>query len=129
MTILAYILIRVFARRIRNLRNPQLERGEVRIEDIELIKFGTIFRCLIGLPHLYSQEALRDRTALIDKCIASGGVGRPGMAMRSFLVLAVVKQRLGYDFAFTVNQHMTLRQFLDHTDSDKMRYHYQTLRG
>ena len=45
-------------------------------------------------------------------------------------VLAVVKQRLGYDFDRlhdTVNQHMTLRQFLDHTDSDKKRYHYQTL--
>ena len=52
------------------------------------------------------------------------------MAMWSFLVLAVVKQRLGYDFYRlhdTVNQHMTLRQFLDHTDSDKKRYHYQTL--
>ena len=52
------------------------------------------------------------------------------MAMWSFLVLAVVKQRLGYDFDRlhdTVNQHMTLRQFLDHTDSDKKRYHYQTL--
>ena len=52
------------------------------------------------------------------------------MAMWSILVLAVVKQRLGYDFDRlhdTVNQHMTLRQFLDHTDSDKKRYHYQTL--
>ena len=69
----------------------------------------------------------------MDKCILPGvnkKVGRPGMAMWSILVLAVVKQRLGYDFDRlhdTVNQHMTLRQFLDHTDSDKKRYHYQTL--
>ena len=69
----------------------------------------------------------------MDKCILPGvnkKVGRSGMAMWSIMVLAVVKQRLGYDFDRlhdTVNQHMTLRQFLDHTDSDKKRYHYQTL--
>ena len=69
----------------------------------------------------------------MDKCILPGvnkKVGRSGMAMWSILVLAVVKQGLGYDFDRlhdTVNQHMTLRQFLDHTDSDKKRYHYQTL--
>ena len=52
------------------------------------------------------------------------------MAMWSILVLGLVKQGLGYDFDRlhdTVNQHMTLRQFLGHTDSDKKRYHYQTL--
>ena len=56
------------------------------------------------------------------------GDGRKPVPYRD--VLAVVKQRLGYDFDRlhdTVNQHMTLRQFLDHTDSDKKRYHYQTL--
>ena len=44
-------------------RNPQLERGEVRIEDIELdIKCRDDFPALLmGLQHLYSQEALRDR--------------------------------------------------------------------
>ena len=69
----------------------------------------------------------------MDKCILPGvnkKMGRPGMAMWSILVLAVVKQGLGYDFDRlhdTVNQHMTLRQFPGHTDSDKKRYHYQTL--
>ena len=40
---------------MRNLRNPQLERGEVRIEDIELdIKSrDDIPVLLIGLQHLY----------------------------------------------------------------------------
>ena len=66
----------IFARQgIRNPRNPQLERGEVRIEDIELdIKCRDDFPALlIGLQHLYSQEALRDRIlALMDKCILPG---------------------------------------------------------
>ena len=78
---------------MRNLRNPQLERGEVRIEDIELdIKCRDDFPVLLnGLQDLYSQEALRDRIlALMDKCILPGvnkkKVGRPGMDMWSILV-------------------------------------------
>ena len=57
---------------MRNLRNPQLERGEVCIEDIELdIKSrDDIPAILIGLQYWYSQEALRDRIlALKDECI------------------------------------------------------------
>ena len=128
----------IFARQgMRNLRNPQLERGEVRIEDIELdIKSrDDIPAILIGLQYLYSQKALRDRLfALMDKYILPGvnrKVGRPGMAMWSILVLAVVKQGLGCDFDRLhdlANQHMAIRQFLGHADiGDKTRYHYQTL--
>ena len=121
---------------MRNLRNPQLERGEVRIEDIELdIKSrDDIPVLLIGLQHLYTQEALRDRLfALMDEHFLPGinrKVGRPGMAMWSILVMAVVKQGLGCDFDRLhelANQHKTLRNFFGHTDSDKKRYHYQTL--
>ena len=44
---------------MRNLRNPQLERGEVRIEDIKLNhkSWDDIPALLIGLQYLYSQEA------------------------------------------------------------------------
>ena len=78
---------------------------------------------------------MRDRLfALMDKHILPGinrKVGRPGMAMWSILVMAVVKQGLGCDFDRLhelVNQHMTLRQFLGHADiRDKKRYRYQTL--
>ena len=121
---------------MRNLRNPQLKRGEVRIEDIELdIKSrDDIPVLLIGLQHLYTQEALRDRLfALMDEHFLPGinrKVGRPGMAMWSILVMAVVKQGLGCDFDRLhelANQHKTLRNFFGHTDSDKKRYHYQTL--
>ena len=104
---------------MRSLRNPRLERGEVRIEDIELdIKSrDDIPSLLFGLQYLYSQEALRDRIfALMDEYILPGvnrKVGRSGMAMWSILVLAVVKQGLGCDFDRLhelANQHMAIRQ-------------------
>ena len=122
---------------MRNLRNPQLERGEVRIEDIELdIKCRDDVPALLsGLQYLYSQEAFRDRLfALMDEYILPGvnrKVGRPGMSMWSILVMGVVKQGLGCDFDRLhdlANQHMAIRQFLGHADiGDKTRYHYQTL--
>ena len=48
---------------MRNLRNPQLERGEVRIEDIKLNHNcrDDMPTLLSGLQYLYSQEASRDR--------------------------------------------------------------------
>ena len=122
---------------MRNLRNRQLELGEIRIEEIKLNPKSRddMPTLLCGLQYLYSQETLRDRIlALMDECILPGinrKVGRPGMAMWSILVLAVVKQGLGCDFDRLhdlVNQHMALRQFLGHPDiGDKKRYHYQTL--
>ena len=54
----------IFARQgMRSLRNPQLKRGEVCIEDIELdLKSrDDIPALLIGLQHLYSREPLRER--------------------------------------------------------------------
>ena len=110
---------------MRNLRNPQLERGEVRIEDIKLNHKcrDDMPTLLSGLQYLYSQEALRDRLfALLDEFILLGinkKVGRPGMAMWSILVMGVVKQGLGCDFDHLhdlVNEHKTLRNFLGHAD-------------
>ena len=121
---------------MRNLRNPQLERGEVRIEDIKLNHKcrDDMPTLLSGLQYLYSQEASRDRLfALLDEFILPGinkKVGRPGMDMWSILVIGVVKQGLGCDFDRLhelVNEHKTLRKFLGHPAiSDKL-YHYQTL--
>ena len=121
---------------MRNLRNPQLERGEVRIEDIKLNHKcrDDMPTLLSGLQYLYSQEASRDRLfALLDEFIIPGinkKVGRPGMDMWSILVMGVVKQGLGCDFDRLhelVNEHKTLRKFLGHPAiSDKL-YHYQTL--
>ena len=55
---------------MRNLRNPQHERGEVRIEDIKLnLKSrDDIPALLIGLQFLHSRAASRDRLfALMDE--------------------------------------------------------------
>ena len=121
---------------MRNLRNPQLERGEVRIEDIELdIKCRDDVPALLsGLQYLYLQEAFRDRLfALMDEYILPGvnrKVGRPGMSMWSILVMGVVKQDLGCDFDRLhdlAKQHMAIRQFLGHISEDDYLYHYQTL--
>ena len=53
----------IFARQgMRNLRNPQLDRDEVCIEDneLDLKSRDDIPALLIGLHYLYSQEPLRN---------------------------------------------------------------------
>ena len=121
---------------MRNLRNPQLERGEVRIEDIKRDhKCRDVIPTLLGgLQYLYSQETLRDRLfALLDEFILPGinkKVGRPGMDMWSILVMGVVKQGLGCDFDRLhdlANHHTVLRQFPGHDFGDQKLYQYQTL--
>ena len=121
---------------MRELRNRQLELGEIRIEDIKLnLKFRDgVPALLIGLQYLFPQKAWRDRLfAIMDECILPGinrKVGRPGMAMWNILVMSVVKQGLGCDFDWLhelVNEHKTLRKFLGHISEDDYLYHYQTL--
>ena len=54
----------IFARHgMRNLRNPQLERGEICIKDVELeLKSrDDVPALLLGPQYLYSQEPLRER--------------------------------------------------------------------
>lgn len=122
---------------MRKTRNPQMELGEVRIEDIDLnLKSrDDIPALLIGLQYLYSEEAFRVRLfELMDEHILPGinkKVGRPGMEMWRVLVMGVIKQGLGCDFDRVhelVNEHKTLRRFLGHADVwDDYQYHYQTL--
>ena len=122
---------------MRHVRNPQMELGEVRIEDIELnLKSrDDIPALLLGLQHLYSDEETRTRLfALLEEHMLPGvdrTVGRPGMEMWRILVMGVVMQGLGCDFDRLhelVNEHMTLRQFLGHADIwDKRKYEYQTV--
>ena len=55
---------------MRSIRNPRLERGEVRIEDIALDHKcrDDLIAILIGIQYLYLQEDLRERLfALLDK--------------------------------------------------------------
>ena len=89
---------------MKNLRYPQLECGEVRIEDVKLNhkSRNDIPTHLSGLQYFCSQETLCDRiSALMDEFILFGisrKVARPGMAMWSILVMGVVKQGRCCDF-------------------------------
>ena len=87
---------------MRQVRNPQIELGEVRIEDIELnLKSrDDIPALLLGLQHLYRDDRTR-LFALLDRHILPGTdrtVGRPGMEIWRILVMGVIKQGLGCDF-------------------------------
>ncbi len=122
---------------MRKVRNPQMQLGEVRIEDIELDPKSRddIPALLPGLQHLCADEAFRSRLfALMDEHMLPGvdrRVGRPGMEMWRILAMGVVKQGLGCDFDRLhdlVNEHKTLRRFLGHADVwDEHRYKCQTL--
>ena len=122
---------------MRHARNPQMELGEVRIEDIklDLKSRDDIPALLLGLQHLYGDDDTRTRLfALLEEHILPGvdrAVGHPGMEMRRILVMGVVMQGLGCDddrLHEMVNQHRTLRRFLGHggITEDEM-YEYQTV--
>ena len=78
MAVLASILQKLGKLRrqdMRKLRNRQLERGEIRIEDIKLNRKSRddVPALLFGLQYLYSQKALRDRLfAIMNEYIRSG---------------------------------------------------------
>ena len=122
---------------MRSIRNPRLERGEVRIEDIALDHKcrDDLIAILIGIQYLYLQEDLRERLfALLDKYILPGTnrkVGRPGMDMWSILVLGLIKQGTNCDYDqlhSLVNYHSAIRQFLGHAVGDNHLYNYQTIK-
>ena len=85
---------------MRHVRNPQMELGEIRIEDIRinLKSRDDILALLLGLQHLYSDEGTRTRLfALLEEHMLPGidrTVGRPGMEMWRILVMGVVMQGL-----------------------------------
>ena len=123
---------------MKHVRNPQMELGEIRIEDIRinLKSRDDIPALLLGLQHLYSDEETRIRLfALIEEHVLPGvdrTVGRPGMEMWRILVMGVVMQGLGCDFDRLhelVNEHRTFRLFLGHGAFSDEEYEYQTMVG
>ena len=87
---------------MRHARNPQMELGEIGIEDIwiDLKSRDDISALLLGLQHLYADEETRTRLfALLEEHMLPGvdrTVGRPGMEMWMILVMVVVMQGLVY---------------------------------
>ena len=118
---------------MRQVINPQMELGEVRIESIKLKPKSRddIPAVLRGLQHLYVDDETRARLFSLLEAEAVPGVdqtvGRPGMDLWRILVMAILKQGLGIDLDrlhHYVNHDQLVRQFLCHgllSDSD----HYE----
>ena len=84
---------------MRQVRSPQMEIGEARIEDIELnLKSrDDIPALLAGLQHLYGDPCLRSRLfALLEEHIAPGrdrNTGRPAMNIHRIGLLLIRQRR------------------------------------
>ena len=108
---------------MRQVINPQMELGAVRIESIKLNPKSRddISAVLRGLQHLYADKETRARLFSLLEAEAVPGVdqtvGRPGMDLWRILVMAILKQGLGIDFDrlhHYVNHDQLVRQFLGH---------------
>ena len=108
---------------MRQVMNPQMELGEVRIESIKLDPKSRddVPAVLRGLQHLYADKETRARLFSLLEAEAMPGVdqtvGRPGMDLWRILVMAILKQGLGIDFDHLhhcVNHDQLMRQFLGH---------------
>ena len=89
---------------MRHVRNPQMELGEIGIEDIwiNLKSRDDIPALLLGLQHLYADEETRTRLfALLEEHMLPGvdrTVGRPGMELWRILVMGVGDAGAGLRF-------------------------------
>ena len=108
---------------MRQVINPQMELGAVRIESIKLNPKSRddIPTVLRGLQHLYADKETRARLFSLLEAEAMPGVdqteGRPGMDLWRILVMAILKQGLGIDFDrlhHHVNYDQQVRLFLGH---------------
>ena len=89
---------------MRQTLHPQLEIGACQIADIRIDPKSRddIPALLIGLQHLYTDEALRNRLFdLLEREVlpdVDPDTGRPGMHLWSILVMGILKQGLHCDF-------------------------------
>ena len=118
---------------MRNVKSPQMQIGQTDIADIviDVTSRDDIPMILLGLQHIYTNEALRevifkileevipfkeaDDTA--DLVAVDANKGRPGMDQWCILVLGTLRLGLGADYdriQELANQHRTLRMMLGH---------------
>ncbi len=122
---------------MRDFVRPQLELGQVAIEEIDLNEHSRddTPSMLRGIQHVYADPSTRARLfEILEEGILPGvshTKGRPGMELWKILVMGLLKQGLGYDFDRlheVVNEHKTVRKFLGHSDIwDDTRYGHQTV--
>ena len=122
---------------MRIVKSTQCELGGTFIGDIDIdVKSrDDIPALLIGLQHLYMNEALRTKTfALLDAQVnpkARKDTGRPGMELWRILVLAILKQGLNCDYdrlAHIANHDALVRQMLGHGLMIEHKYERQTVK-
>ena len=122
---------------MRQTLHPQLEIGACQIADIRIDPKSRddIPALLIGLQHLYTDEALRNRLFdLLEREVlpdVDPDTGRPGMHLWSILVMGILKQGLHCDFdrlQGLVNHYDVIRQMLGHSVYSEESYSVQQIK-
>ncbi len=123
---------------MRTVKNPQLQLGGTRIEDIQinLKSRDDIPPLLLGLQYIYTNVELRGKVFKIlelnIKPDADSTTGRPGMELWKILVFGVLRVNLNWDYDRLVemaNNHKMIRKMIGHGSfTDDYEYKLQTLR-
>ena len=123
---------------MRQAKFPQLRMGETPIAKIKinLKSRDDIPSLLLGLQHIYTTVALREKVfAILEELVSPGKDkrnGRPGMELWKILVLGVLRLNLNWDYDRLVemgNNHKTIRFMLGHSSfDDDYEYKLQTVK-
>ncbi|MCP4097522.1 MAG: ISNCY family transposase [Planctomycetaceae bacterium] len=122
---------------MRKIIEPQMEIGQVHIEDIEfdLQSRDEITHLLIGFQAIFTDIETRNKIfAILDEMIP-GHIdrknGRPGMPLWTILVLGSLRLLCNWDYDKLheiANNHIRLRMMLSHTPYDTKPYALQTVK-
>lgn len=123
---------------MRKTYNPQLQIGQIAIENIQInIKSrDDIPQLLLGLQYIHSQRAsFKEVLRILEENIKPGfdlQNGRPGMDLWKILILGVLRLNLNWDYDRLLemaNNHKTIRAMLGHGMIDEdYEYKLQTLK-
>lgn len=123
---------------MRKAIEEQIKFGEVTIPSIQfdMKSRDDIVQILLGLQHLYCDEAHREKIfVLLDQLIpsqVSREHGRPGMHLWQILVLGTLRLNLNCDYDRIhdlANNHLKIRQMLGHGSfDDQNEYCLQTIK-
>lgn len=122
---------------MRKLIKRQQETTSINISDIEfdLKSRDEITKLLMGFQHIYNSPEILDKIFDILKEIIPEGTsmnnGRPGMNLWNILVLGTLRLNCNWDYDKVkeiADNHINLRQMLQHDLLDKTKYPLQTIK-